>query len=409
MRSAARLAFALLVASCAPLWFSAPVRADITVASLGVRSVDGETELERRLSTALRASASTIAGWSVGKREASLEQMMLAHSCEEPNATCLAEVVKTLGVQRLVFGSVTNAGGSYELTINQFDGDTAPPRTATTRGLKPAQLRGTAAREVVLALLYQLEKVEPPVAPPANGQLRIHGDIPNAQVSVDGQAAGTLDEQGYLTLELAPGQHTVRAAGQAFGPSEEKVAQVESGQTAQLDLPIAPPMAEAPPPALSLPAARAVPPARPRHNLRRAFGWLSVGLGTAFAIATVYSWVRIEHINDDSDFLSYRSAFPRAGGSNGVSNVCPLAARGELAMRDPSRAGLERRADDLCNEADTLQTLQYVFLGGALVGAGVGTYLLVSARRMERREATSFTVAPRLGFQSASLEARLRF
>ncbi|HEX5657545.1 MAG TPA: hypothetical protein VFX59_10140 [Polyangiales bacterium] len=383
------------------------------MASLGVRSVDGESDLERRLSAALRSSASTIAGWSLGKRDASLDQMMLAIGCEEPDAPCLGEVAKTLAVQRLVFGSVTSASGGYDLTINQYDTADKQLHTASSRGLKPAQLRGTSGREAVLALLSQLNQVEAPPQAPAAGQLRIHGDMPNAEIAVDGQSAGSLDEQGNLTLELTPGKHVVRAAGQAFAPAEEKLALVEAGQTAQVELSIAPRASEQFPAPPVMPEATSAPERRPSHTLRRAFGWASLGIGTAFAFATIYSWVRIERINDDSDFLAYRGAWPRAGGSNGVENVCPRAARGELAAKPGSedKAGLERRAHDLCREADTLQALQYVFLGGALVGAGVGTYLLVSARRLERREAqqTSLSIAPRFGFQSASLEARLRF
>lgn len=411
MRSAARLAFAVLFAWCAPLWLSAPARADTTVASLGVRSLDGESDLERRLSVALRSAASTLAGWSVGKREASLEQMKLALGCDETDAPCLSEVVKTLGVQRLVFGSVAGSGSGLDLTVNQFDATDKRLRSASARGLKPAQLRGPSSRDAVLALLSQINQVEAPSPPPpATGQLRIHGDLPDAQIVVDGEAQGTLDDLGNLTLELAPGRHVVHATGEAVAPAEEQVAIVEPGQTAFLTLDIVPTAAEPeaePLPVIPEPVSEPEP--RPRHTTRRAFGWMSLGLGTAFAIATIYSWVRIERINDDPDFLAYRAAFPRAGSTNGVGNVCPRAARGELAMTNSSKAELEQRANDLCNEADTLQALQYVFLGGALVGAGVGTYLLVSARRMERGEAASLSLAPRFGFQSASLEARLRF
>ncbi|MET0285200.1 MAG: hypothetical protein ABW352_12050 [Polyangiales bacterium] len=376
-----------------------------------MRSLDGESEIERKLSTALRTSAASIAGWSVGKRDASLEQMMLATGCEEPDAPCLGEIAKTLAVQRLVFGTVTSASGGHELTINQYDTSDRQLHTAAARGLKPAQLRGPSGKEAVLALLMQLNQVEAPAPVATTGTLRIHGDMPNAQIAIDGDIVGSLDERGVLSLELPAGKHVVRAAGQAFAPAEEKLALVEVGQTAQLELTIRPAEVEEPPPPEAPPEVEVVPQARPRHTLRRAFGWASLGLGAAFAVATVYSWVRIERINDDPDFLAYRGAFPRAGTQGGVGNVCPRAARGELAMQQDGREALERRANDLCGEADTLQALQYVFLGGTLVGAGVGTYLLVSARRMERAEAQppSLSIAPRFGFQSAALEARLRF
>jgi hypothetical protein len=409
MRPAARLSLAVLFAWCAPIWFSAPARAETTVASLGVRSLDGEDDLERKLSTALRTTASTIQGWSVGKREASLEQMLLAMGCEEPDAPCLGEIAKTLATDTLIFGSVTNASGGYELTLNQYGTNDKQLHTASAHGLKPAQLRGPQAREVLLTLLSQLNGAEAPPAPPANGSLRIHGDVPGAQIAVDGNTVGALDEQGYLSIELTPGKHVVRAAGEAFAPAEERLVILDAGESAQLELPIAPPSVQELPPPEAPPEVEEVRETQPKHTMRRAFGWASLGLGTAFAIATIYAWVRIEHINDDTDFRAYRSAFPRAGTTGGVGNVCPRAARGELTAQDPTKASLERHADDLCNEADKLQALQYVFLGGTILGAGVGTYLLVSARRMEKADQKTLSIAPRFGYQSASIQARLTF
>jgi hypothetical protein len=411
MRLVVRLSLAVLLACCAPLWFSAPARADTTVAALGVRSLDGESDLERRLSNALRNSAGTIADWTVGKREASLEQMTLALGCDEPDSRCMGEIAKTMAVDLLLYGTVVNTSGGYELTVYQYDASGHQVRSAAATGLKLPQLRAAPARESFATLLSRLNTVEPPPPPPLVGQLRVYGDMPGAQIAVDGETAGSLDEKGVLTLELSPGKHLVRAAGAAFAPAEEEQALVEAGQTSELVLQITPlPVAQPAPEESSPPVVTSEPaPAAPKRSLRRAFGWVSVGVGAAFAIATIYSWVRIEHINDDPDFLAYRQAFLKSTVPGGVGNVCPRAALGELAAREPNRAALERRANDLCNEADTLSSLQYVFLGGALVGGGVGTYLLLSARKKERSEQPSLSFAPRLGYQSAALEARLRF
>jgi hypothetical protein len=131
-----------------------------------------------------------------------------------------------------------------------------------------------------------------------------------------------------------------------------------------------------------------------------------VGLGAALAAATIYSWVRIKQINDSDDYLAYRGQFRPAGAPDGISDACAAAADGKLTRRDPSKADLERSARSLCDEADVLQKLQYAFLGGAVVGAGVGTYLLVTSRD---HTPASVSIAPRFGTGTALVEASFRF
>jgi hypothetical protein len=396
----------IVVAVAAMGFYTTLAQASTGVATLGVRSQDGEDELERRLSAALRTSAKSVQGFEVGDRELALEQMSLAHGCDEPDAKCLGEIARTLTVEKLLFGSVVNASAGYELTLNAFDAASGKLETMNAHNISAELLAPATAVETVTKVLQRLLSGGAP-APAATGTLVVEGGDPNAEVIVDGDTRARLDETGRLSVELPPGNHSVRPAGTEPGDLAERLALIEAGAVHTVSLSSASALAEVPP-SLGAEVEQAAP-AQPR-NLRRMLGWGAVGVGAAFAIATIYSWVRIERINKDDDYTAYRGLYPKGG----ESDVCAQAARG---AQQAVNAGLERKADELCNEASTLETLQYVFLAGAVVGGGVGTYLLLTARdkpnssgsRALRPAPTSLSLHPRVGAQSAGFAATLTF
>jgi len=388
--------------------FTHTARAEGKIAALGVRSLDFEDELERRLSTTLRASAGTLAGYSVSDRELSLEQMSVAYGCDEPDARCMGEIAKALSVTHLVYGTVGEGGGNYELTLFAFAANTGRSESTVARGVTAAQLAGGQAKETIAGLLRRLFGVEPELAKPAKpalGKLRVTGGRPGTAVLVDGLDRGLLDEQGALRIELPAGKHTVQLEGAQ--KADERVAAIEAG--AETGLAFSPVRAVTLEQGLPQVRLDDEPPPDDGSgpSLKRVLGWTSIGLGVAFAVATVYTWVTIEKINDDSDYLTYRAKFPRSNLEGGVRNVCTRAKRGELAVREPEQASLEASARDLCDQASTLETLQYVFIAGTVVGGGLGTYLLLSSRNEPGR--ASVRLSPRLGAQTAGLAATVSF
>lgn len=366
--------------------------------ALGVRSLDGEDDLERRVSHALRTSAGQLGELTVGDRVVSLEQMILSHGCDDANAACLAQIAQTLAVELLLYGEVVASQGTHQLTLHVFDAKTGRVGSAEARDLTGPLLAPGAIDQVVTKLLQQLLGIA------VTATLRVESNRPGAMVSIDGTPRGTLDAQGVLALEVPVGQHAVRVTEPAVegrAPlAEERSLTFSAGAEERLVLPL-------PEPPAVLPAAHEPEPQAPhkKRSWRRIVGWTSVGLGAAFAVATIYSWVRLGNINDDGDYTAYRERFPR--GSAGADDVCRAADRGTLAMRDPASARLERKARDLCSEGDKLEALQYVFLGGTLLGAGAGTYLLLTAPKHE--EAPRATLQPRFGRGTATLEASFRF
>ena len=63
--------------------------ADLDVAVLDLRAVDGEDAVSKDLTQRLRANAKRVDGWKVQDSTVSLEQIMLAHGCSSPKPSCL--------------------------------------------------------------------------------------------------------------------------------------------------------------------------------------------------------------------------------------------------------------------------------------------------------------------------------
>lgn len=396
--------------------FPESAQAATSVAVLGVRALDGDTELERRLSHALRETAASFDDYVVGNRQLSLEQMTLAHGCEEPDATCLTEVAATLGVQQLFYGTIevinaaavseNNAARSYELTLFSFEVGKGAIEHVSLRQLTSAQLASSgAARAITSRLLQRL------TGRIMTGYIIVTADAQRAEVEVNGIRRGALDASGVFTLELPTGGHMIRVVPRGDGRGEERAVRIRPGQSTRVAFEAtsvsAPVTAAATGPAeadAEAEAPLAPSPKAPRRSLRRILGWVSVGIGGVLAAGTIYSWVRLKQISEDPDWMAYRASFPR--GASGVGDVCPEAAKGTLAQRAPESAGLEQRANDLCEEVDVLEVAQYVLLGGALTAGGVGTYLLLTSGRRERGEVS---LRPRFNATSAVLEASAAF
>jgi len=382
--------------------FTSNAKAETRVAVLGVRAVDGDTELERRLSTALRETVASFGDFVLaGDRQLSLEQMTLAHGCDDADAPCLGQIATTLEAERLFYGDVDAAERGYELTIFMFDARKSSVENVSLRQLTSDQLGSSGAAKATISRLVQ--RLTGRVM---TGYIIVSSPSKLAEVEVDGTRRGKLDEAGMFTLELPIGEHMVRIVPRGDGPSEERAVRIKPGESTQLNIDVAAPQAAVAPVAVEQ-EADSEPSPRPRRSLRRIFGWVSVGLGAAFAAGTIYSWVRLKQISEDSDWNAYRHAYPKGSAPGGVKNVCSQADKGALGMMDPALAKLERSAKDLCKEADLLEVAQYVLLGGAIVGGGVGSYLLLTSPRP--RASGDLSLRPRFDGQGAMIEASAAF
>jgi hypothetical protein len=365
-----------------------------------VRSLDGDDTFAHQISVGLRAGAQKMAGWNVSQRDVSLAQMSLAHGCEEPDARCMADIAGTLEVDRLIYGTVLKTGDEVQLALFNFDAVTGQVESSLEQKVHAAELADPASEATLYTLVRRLagEKVA--------GMLRVSSDTPGAKVLLDGRPAGTLDLRGELLMaEVAAGAHSlVVESGSA---RKEQTVTIEEGVTASTRITLR--QAGAPRRvANDGGGADEAPPGEESQGRpwRRILGWTTVGLAGGLAAATVVTWVRIDSINKEADLKAYRDEFPAPGQPGGTHDVCREAEDGTLTGREPDKEALELSARDLCRKADTLEVLQYLFLGGALAAGGVGAYLLLTSSSDSGK---GVSLRPRLGRGHASLTASYQF
>jgi hypothetical protein len=381
-----------------------PAAADSSVVVLGVRSLDGDDDLAHDISLALRTQAQKMSGWSVSQRDVSLAQMSLAHGCEEPDARCMADIAGTLEVDRLIYGTVLKTGEEVQLSLFNFDAVTGQVESSFSQKVQAAELADPALSATMTTLLKRLagEKVA--------GMLRVTSDTPGAKVTLDGNAAGSLDVRGELLLtEVAAGTHALLV--EAASGRKELSVDVSEGNTQTVRVALRTPLLLKQPGPVAEEHPDQPEPVAPKRSWRRIGGWSSIGLAGGLALATVITWVRIDGINNEHDLKAYRAEFPPPDKEGGASDVCKEADHGTLANNHPGdadKAALESSARDLCHRAHTLEVLQYVFLGGAGAAGAVGAYLLLSTPKA-KKPPTTLSFSPSVGQNSGSLAARIRF
>lgn len=220
---------ALLVAPL--LLASVPALAqDGQVFVLGIRSVEGDDELSRNLTGAIRQEARGVTEWSVADAEISLAQMSVAHGCDEPDAQCMAAIAEELAASRIIYGTVrrTGAGDQYDyaLTLYNFNAESGQIADSLTDTIPSVQMD-------IDNLRPRAERYIAQFAGQARfGSVRFQTNTPGATVYVDGEGVGTTDEAGALVVEdVTEGNRDVRIEALDHEPYEGSVRVVPDEQT----------------------------------------------------------------------------------------------------------------------------------------------------------------------------------
>jgi len=358
---------------------SAPAAASAQtgVTILGIRSVEGDDDFARNLTGALRHAAAQVPDWQVSDADISLSQMSLAHGCDEPDAACMAEISGDLDAQRVIYGTVrrTSAGDDYDfaLTLYLFDAETGQIARSVTDNVSHLRQDIDDLRDGARRYMARLAGLA------MHGSLRVEVEPGDATVSIDGEEAGHADGGVFTATDLSEGRHTIEVTAeghQSFRASVTVVADQEAAVEAHLE---------------------GVVDSGP------GLPWPAIGTLTGagvFAILTIWSMAKINSLGSDSGYQSFRDHVPTS------LNACTEARNGSAHGDDGNLA----HTVDVCNQADTLEILQYVFLGAAVVAAGVGTWLLL---RHDSTETDAQAMALRFGSSfdrhSGHIDATLRF
>ncbi len=281
------------------LLFLAPgtgVAAEVSVAVLGLEPVDVPEPLAQQLTDALRQRAASTSGVRVVQGKDLIEVKMV-FGCDGELPACMAQAGKTLGADKLLYGTVKKAAGKNSVTValKLLDVKTAVVEKFVNDTVQKRELAGSNVGGVAGRWFAQLVEIE------AKPTLTVTSDPSGGNVSVDGQSYGRTP----LTLrDLPAGTHsvTVTMAGrQPFtrsvdlrpGGSHDVVATLEpeAAPVVVKKEPLKPPAPEPQP--LITPTPSPTPtPLRAEHPGRTAkiVAGVLVGAAVVTAAVAIYTW-----------------------------------------------------------------------------------------------------------------------
>jgi len=123
--------------------------------------------------------------------------------------------------------------------------------------------------------------------------------------------------------------------------------------------------------------------------------WPLLGLAVASLAMEVVSWLMIDGIQNDADYIAFRSSY-----GSGTGDVCGQA---------PTGSALDTRGHSLCSNASNWESVELAFgiIGGAALIGGLTTLILDLTGDEPRDSSVSFR--PQLGPTTARLDVSIAF
>ncbi len=382
-----------------------PALAQGNVVLLGLRSVEGDDDFANTLTEALREQANDIGAWEMSDRSVSLTQMSLAYGCEDFDASCMSEITAGLKAGSVIYGTIqrTSARDDYDfnVTLNIFSNETGSIDNTVTDLFPSTEIPPGDIAVRAKQLLLRLGRLGGNL-----GSILIRANVQSADVVIDGQPVGSIENGSLLLDGVQPGMHDIQLTSEGYQPFTDSVNVVEGEQAAVLGI-LRSESGE---------AASLLPYEDSRYKPGPSLewlGWTLVGVGGASLVGTIVSWAWIDSIENDARFTDYRI---RVGYKDPtVQDVCVEADQG-ASYTSPDDTTAINDFDDvqsMCNRADVLEVLQWVFLGSAVVAGGVGAYILITDSGSESERAGSvpseFVLQPRISPKASTVTATLRF
>src|SRR4051812_43183936 len=194
--------YSTILAALAVLFaVSSASAAEVSVAVLGLEPVDVPEPLAQQLTDALRQRASSTGGVRMVQGKDLIEVKMV-FGCDGELPACMAQAGKTLGAEKLLYGTVKKGASKTTVTValKLLDVKTAVVEKFVNDTVQKRELAGNNVNAAAGRWFGQLLEVE------AKPTLTVTSDPAGANVSVDGNSYGRTP----LTLrDLAPGTHQV--------------------------------------------------------------------------------------------------------------------------------------------------------------------------------------------------------
>lgn len=268
--------------------------ADVSVAVLGLEPVEVPESLAQQLTDALRQRAASTSGVRVVQGKDLIEVKMV-FGCDGELPACMAQAGKTLGADKLLYGTIKKGATKNTVTVGLklLDVKTAVVEKFVNDTVQKRELAGSNVNAVAARWFGQLVEIE------SKPTLTVTSDPAGGNVTVDGQSYGRTP----LTLrDLAPGAHSVSVsmAGRQTvtrdivlraGGSHDVVATLDPEEKPVVahKEPLKPPPPEPPPLVTTTPTP---PPLRAEHPGRTAkiVAGVLVGAAVVTAAVAIYTW-----------------------------------------------------------------------------------------------------------------------
>jgi len=395
-----------------------------SVAVLGLRSPEGDDDVARSMTDALRSVAKSVPQWNVLERPVSMSQMMLVNGCDEVDTTCLAAIARGLNVDRLVYGSVKSAGSpsrpNFDVTLNLFDRATNAIKATESQFIENTETK---------KLSKQAQSLIARLTAPDAGRLVLNTNVLNAEVLLDGQPVGQTSDQKLVLDSVPSGEHTLEVSAVDHKRYSSAVS-VRKGEETTLIVTLERASAadvaaesEVPPEALVSNSSSSTD-GKPRGGSLSWLGYTLLGVGAASAIAWGVSMYIVEHnYNQDDTYQRYRDAY-----ANQTVDACDEALDGNPPAGGNGNGDFSlSKFQGMCRAGRTWQTLQWVFLGTAVAAVGAGSVVLLTqggkndarpsreraalglSRERNVRPSPRFMLTPQVSQRELGMQATLRF
>lgn len=382
-----------------------PALAAETTQPLQVLAVQSDDAVDQAqaLTLALKSSAKHQASIQLVPGDYSLEVLSLALGCADPpDDPCLAKIGTKIKAEAFIWGSLTKDGSKLDLKLNLYR--QGEPNRATELRYNANKVEGDAlaaiADRALSALLAVKGHASSDEAAEETGRLLLSADELDGQIIIDGAPAGDIRD-GHAQLELPVGDHDVSVRVDGYRDAEGTIT-ISANKRALLRL--HPEKIGTPHAAHDESGGEA-----DADSSNASAGWGAIIVGGVFAAAGVYATLRVNSINHDSDFNSYRAGIP------GDQDACVEANRDVVV----NGATSPDRISSLCSQSKTFAALQYVFFGLGAISAGTGALILLTSNNTPppktdslgavRRQSAGIRPSVSIGPHSAGIDLRLHF
>ena len=337
-----------------------------SLAVLGLETFDGAPAgVANAITDALRQRVSASKGFRLvpGK---DLMEVKLVFSCPDEAPSCMAQAAKSLGADKLVFGSVKKAADGYLVTLKMLDAAKGRVDAWVAEQIGRSQATAPGIRGPVQKWFATLSGAG------SSGSIRVTADIVGASVLLDGLPVGVTGNDPLELGGIATGRHDIVISKPGYEPVRKNV-DVVGGEVASVEavLGSATEPSEAPAEdgtSTGTVVAGAATPQEEGNGLKIAT-WATLGAGAvALALGIKFG---LDVLAADKDLDPYRR-WACKGAEVGAPPACDANKR-EVGVADAEEA------KRIMDEAKTPETLQWVFYGLSAALIGTGTYLFYKA------------------------------